>query len=95
MLCASFGHASDDAVVLDQLAHHPAGQDPFGAMRDMHVERLPEIGVLPQPSQTHGKLLGRADRRGRFEDYGIARDKDGAIASAAWSMQSRLGVRFS
>jgi hypothetical protein len=51
-------------------------------MRDMHVERLRTLGrrvseVRPQPSQTRGKLLRRADRRGRFEDYGIARDKDG------------------
>jgi hypothetical protein len=42
--------------------------------------------VRPQPGQTRGKLLRRADRRGRFEDYGIARDRTGAIASAAWSM---------
>ena len=70
-------HAADDAVVGDHLDHDPAGQHALGAVRDCRrrQRRRCRCGNVrsgrSSPSQRADRL-GRADRRGRFQDDDVA-----------------------
>ena len=97
-LGAALGHAADNAVVLDQFAHHLAGQHPLRAVRDMHVQlalaaRQGQAQLGPGLGQAAGEALGGADRRGELEDDHVAGGEHGAMAAAAASMKLRSAER--
>ncbi|EEF93744.1 hypothetical protein CATMIT_01623, partial [Catenibacterium mitsuokai DSM 15897] len=75
-LRAARGHAADDAVVLDQFAHHLARQHALGAVGDVDVggfaDLLREAQVSARIGQPLRELLGGADRRGRLQHHQIA-----------------------
>ena len=74
---ALIGHAADDAVVGHEFAHHLARQDPLRAMgdEDIRAANLLIAGkrqIRPRGGQTLREPLRGADRRGGFQDHGIA-----------------------
>ena len=72
---ASWRDAADHPIIVDEFNKDAAGKYAFGAVGDGVIRAFTHAGrakIRAQPRQQVADLLGRANRRGRFENDGIA-----------------------